>query len=659
MSIETFLNHYQLSIADDKKQYFHTDTNPKLIWGSSGSGKSTLMLYRNAYLMDVENYAYNEILNIVGHKEMMLQCQKQFQTLFPTMECPRFIDIYSFAYMILKKDAIRHNKSVRKVFKDCSNIIIRLCKDFFNIELTKEQALILQNEIFIYQNAAKKDLMTSEIEGIDLKLLNDEYQAMKKRKDMLDYNDVLWEGIHILRTQEELLQDYQKQYRCIQVDDGQNLSYAAHVLLNLLKGNHELIYYANQDIMMIQEDDVLLNFEKIYANGRVYTLKGHYRCSEEIWEKACEFKKGLKNETLSQRKGNEVKFKNFTDISRLYTYAYQKSGDDVDTAFLYRHFAMAVPLIELLYTKEIPFKLQGNMKHFTQDKMVNDLWNIISILIDPRDIRSFYEVYRLLGFDISKRILQEIAERIQNEPNVDVYQAMMESNMKQAGKQRLGSLIENIRIAETLTSEEMIPFIIEKLDYGLYIQIMNRSVQDPVILALLAIAKRYPKPDEFTYRISKLNEIKANQDAKILIASYDDVKSLEFDRVYMLDCIKGIVPRVDNMKERNAFYDAMTRAKQELEFFTTKQAGNIRLFASSYLFELHGKKNEVVKEVQAKKKLKQADLKAGMKILHANFGEGVIKKVNVSMIQIQFKEETKVLNTKLCIQNQWLSLIQE
>ena len=52
-----------------------------------------------------------------------------------------------------------------------------------------------------------------------------------------------------------------------------------------------------------------------------------------------------------------------------------------------------------------------------------------------------------------------------------------------------------------------------------------------------------------------------------------------------------------------------------------------------------------------------AVLKVGKRVSHVNFGEGTIKKVNVSMIQIQFKDEVKVFNTKLCIQNQWLQLI--
>ena len=82
-------------------------------------------------------------------------------------------------------------------------------------------------------------------------------------------------------------------------------------------------------------------------------------------------------------------------------------------------------------------------------------------------MRAFYEVYRLLGLDVSKRVLVEISDRMKNEEHVDVYHALMESGMKAVMKQRLASMIENIRIAETLSSEDMISFIIENLDFGL------------------------------------------------------------------------------------------------------------------------------------------------------------------------------------------------
>lgn len=659
MNIETFLNQYQLSLAEDKLELFNTDSCPKLIKGLSGSGKSTLMLCRSAYLIE-EGYKNTEILNLMINKEAVKSCEKQYKQLFEELACPKMTDIYSFAYSVLKAYANRHRKQVRKAYKELTPLIARLCKDFFHLVITKEQAFVLASEISQYRNAgAEAKTMASSVEGVDLKLLADEYKAMKARKEVLDYDDILWDCVEVLRQDEKLLKDLQSQYRILHVDDAQDYVYAAHVILNMMKGSSELVYYADFESASqpLESDHVLMNFDKVYPEHKIVTLEGHYRCPSEVWKKACEFKK-LEGTEVPESAESEIKFKNFADLSRLYMYAESKV-DDVETAFLYRHYAMAMPLVERLQSKEIPVQFNGNVKYFIQDKIVTDLWNYIELLIDPRDMRAFYEVYRLLGLDVSKRVLVEISDRMKNEEHVDVYHALMESGMKAVMKQRLASMIENIRIAETLSSEDMISFIIEKLDYGLYLRMMNRSLQDPVILAMLAIARRYPKPDEFLYRLSELKNFKSTPDSNICIAPVDALKGLSFERVCFLDCIKNIMPRRESAVERNNFYHAMTRTRKELEFFTAKQVGENRLYASPYLFEIHGKNNtaENKTEVVQKRKVRMADLKAGVRIMHVNFGEGIIKKVNVSMIQIQFKEEVKVLNTKICIQNQWLTLL--
>lgn len=661
MEIKTFLNQYQLNLTDDLAQCFAIDTCPKLVWGISGSGKTTLMLSRSAYYMVAHEYKPNEILNLTMNKDATKYCEKYFESTFEGLEKPKMIDIYSFAYNVLKKYMHFHQKPMRKAYKELTPIIARLCKDFFNLLISKEDAMTLMSEISQYRNAgSNKSTLVSSVEGVDLKLLCDEYAAMKARKEVMDYDDIIWDCVSALQSDSALLKELQRQYRVIHVDDAQDVCYGAHIILNLMKGSSELVYFADQDssVLPLEVDNVLLNFEKVYVDGKTFHLKDHYRCSKTIWEKACEFKK-IANVEAQREEITDIKFKNFVDLSRLYAYAENKISDGVETAFLYRHFAMAAPLVEYFQSKDIPYQLNGSVKHFVQDKIVNDIWNLVELMIDSRDMQAFYEVYRLLGLDVSKRVLAEISDRMKKEEQVDVYHALMESNMKSSMKQRLQSMIENIRIAETLPSAEMIQFIMEKLDYGLYVRLMNRSLQDPVILALLAIAKRYPKPDEFLYRLSNLQKAQSSTDAKVVIAPIDGVKGLAFERVCFLDCIKGILPRKDDAKERNVFYHAMTRAKNELEFFTAKQAGDMRLYASPYLFELYTKTNTETKveETPVRKKVRMADLKVGKRVSHVNFGEGTIKKVNVSMIQIQFKDEIKVFNTKLCIQNQWLQLI--
>ena len=249
---------------------------------------------------------------------------------------------------------------------------------------------------------------------------------------------------------------------------------------------------------------------------------------------------------------------------------------------------MAVPVIELFKEKGISFSYQGNMKHFLQDKFVRDMWNFIELLIDPRDMRAFYEVYEAMGLDISKRVLLEVSERLKADEAVDVYQALMESSYKQAGKKKLASLMERIRMAENKSTLDMVIFIKEKMGYNETLRKEGIAMNAPVILAFEILAQRYEDPDEFLYHLGALKDYQADPISRITICSLADAKGYEYDRVCILDCIRGILPqKEDSQKERMLFYHGMTRAKHELEFFASKRCTTHRLEISPYLYELH------------------------------------------------------------------------
>ena len=91
-----------------------------------------------------------------------------------------------------------------------------------------------------------------------------------------------------------------------------------------------------------------------------------------------------------------MKFKGFAQLERMYEYAMRMVvEDESDIAFLYRDGAMAMPLVELFMQHQVPFHLHGSVKKFLQEPVVKDLCNIIELLIDPKDMRAFYEVYEL------------------------------------------------------------------------------------------------------------------------------------------------------------------------------------------------------------------------------------------------------------------------
>ena len=555
-----------------------------------------------------------------------------------------------------------------------SSVIRRLCKDMFAITLTKEQCSEVMGKISECRNLMMPEKQIAEImiadrKNLDFLALYKEYAKFKDKKDIYDYDDILAVATEILVKDTVLLEDVKKHCHFVHVDDAQELSFLAHMLLKMVSSStHELFLCADMDVSIAQHraayPQALDAFTQTYTNGEILTRNGNYRNNATITDACNRFyykdKEGL--QSISQETC-ELKFKGFADLSKLYAYALKKVEDEEETAFLYHDFAMAVPLIELFKEKGISFSYQGNMKHFLQDKFVRDMWNFIELLIDPRDMRAFYEVYEAMGLDISKRVLLEVSERLKADEAVDVYQALMESSYKQAGKKKLASLMERIRMAENKSTLDMVIFIKEKMGYNETLRKEGIAMNAPVILAFEILAQRYEDPDEFLYHLGALKDYQADPISRITICSLGDAKGYEYDRVCILDCIRGILPqKEDSQKERMLFYHGMTRAKHELEFLASKRCTTQRLEISPYLYELHEKMEEEKRNETATvatptaKKLRPTSLKRGMMIRHVQLGEGKIMKIADGMMHVKFTDGLKQMNMKLCIANKLIEL---
>ena len=671
-----FLTEYNVNLDEQQSALLQLQHHPVLVNGKTGSGKTFLLLNRIAYLLKSEVAKKEEMLNLVYDKQVAKEMTKQYRYLFgDDGTIPHFIDIYTFAYHIIRRDLEAKEQAPWKAYKDLGSVIRRLCSEMFSLTITKDQCIDLLAKISECKNlrTPEKQMVEMVIPGcekVNFLALYKEFVKYKEKKQIYDYDDVLEGAIEVLMKNHELLEVYQKRCRFIHVDDAQEISFLGHMLLKILGSqSEECMMFADQDLSLARlraaYPQALHSFADTFANGVVITLVNNYRNNATIVH-ACNrfFYKGKDGLHTTSEETCDLKFKGFGDISKLYAYAVKKVvEDESEIGFLYRDFAMAVPLIESFKEKGISFCFNGNMKHFLLDPYVVDMWNFIELLIDPRDMRAFLEIYDKMGLDISKRVLIEVGDRLRSNENVDVYQALMESSYKQAGKKKLAGLMERIRIAENKSTLDMVLFIREKMGYNDFLRKQRRPLNSPIILAFECLAERYTNPDEFIFKVGQLKDFEGDTTSRVQIRSLADVRGCEFDRVCMIDCIGGILPAKDDEEERRLFYNGMTRAKHELEFFSTKRCTNHRLEISPFLYELHDimNKSEEVEEstpTSVVKKLRPSSLRRGKFIRHKNLGVGKIMKITDGMMHVQFDDGVKQMNVKTCIQRKLIELVE-
>lgn len=677
MDMNELLKEYNVELDEKKQELCCELQHPLLINGTTGSGKTFLLLARNAYLMKVEEVEPSAILNIVHDPAIAKRMAKDYRYLYCDDErMPSFVDMHSFAYRIIRF----HDKMIQrescKAYRDMEKVVRRLIKDMFAMELTGVQLRRLMRQISTCRTMmmSEREIASISFEGIDFPAFLKAYDKFKNERNIYDQDDILCECARILMSTPAVLQTFSSRYQYVHIDDAQELSFVAHVIIKLL-------FSSDCQMMMLADRDQCLDFDKAaypqaldsfseaYAQARIEQLEGNWRNNQTINALANEFY--YKNETAmscSSEETCEVKFKGFAQLERMYEYAMRMVvEDESDIAFLYRDGAMAMPLVELFMQHQVPFHLHGSVKKFLQEPVVKDLCNIIELLIDPKDMRAFYEVYEKLGFDISKKVLLEVAQRLRDDEHVDVYQAMMESSYRAAGKKKLAASMENIRTASTLETHTMITYILDKLGYRARLLKANILMNDSNLLALRVIAARYSDPAQFLNRLREMGEFLCEPISRIQIRSVASARGMEFSRVALLDCLGSTFPKAGLQEEelqleRRLFFTGITRAKHQLEFFTSKRCDVTRLEISPFIYELHAPKEEEAKvagerPVAQPKKLREGGLRRGMRITHATLGEGRIMKISEGMMQVQFQTESKTLNIHHCIMNELIDLV--
>lgn len=610
MDMNELLKEYNVELDEKKQELCCELQHPLLINGTTGSGKTFLLLARNAYLMKVEEVEPSAILNIVHDPAIAKRMAKDYRYLYCDDErMPSFVDMHSFAYRIIRF----HDKMIQrescKAYRDMEKVVRRLIKDMFAMELTGVQLRRLMRQISTCRTMmmSEREIASISFEAIDFPAFLKAYDKFKNERNIYDQDDILCESARILMSTPAVLQTFSSRYQYVHIDDAQELSFVAHVIIKLL-------FSSDCQMMMLADRDQCLDFDKAaypqaldsfseaYVQARIEQLEGNWRNNQTINALANEFY--YKNETAmscSSEETCEVKFKGFAQLERMYEYAMRMVvEDESDIAFLYRDGAMAMPLVELFMQHQVPFHLHGSVKKFLQEPVVKDLCNIIELLIDPKDMRAFYEVYEKLGFDISKKVLLEVAQRLRDDEHVDVYQAMMESSYRAAGKKKLAASMENIRTASTLETHTMITFILDKLGYRARLLKANILMNDSNLLALRVIAARYSDPAQFLNRLREMGEFLCEPISRIQIRSVASARGMEFSRVALLDCLGSTFPKAGLQEEelqleRRLFFTGITRAKHQLEFFTSKRCDVIRLEISPFIYELHAPKEEEAK----------------------------------------------------------------
>ncbi len=296
---------YKIIPRDDQKAVLEYKSGKMGIMAVPGAGKTTILLALIIKLMKAGIKGSN-IFVLTYMESAAKNFKERIQTaLGQSAELPNISTIHGLALRIIKENSNYIKAGLDENFQ--------ICDDTQKEKIIKE--LLITNKInednfenylrciSIVKLSQNNENITSKYKEIkEFFNFYREYNNYLKRNNLLDYDDMLYYAVKILKENKDILNNYQEICRYIIEDEAQDSTQIQQVLLNLLSGKHKNIVRCgdiNQAITSTFTNSDTEGFKEFIRTNKKVEMNSSQRCSVPIYTYANELiKKSLQKEEL-------------------------------------------------------------------------------------------------------------------------------------------------------------------------------------------------------------------------------------------------------------------------------------------------------------------------------------------------------------------------
>lgn len=432
-----------------------------------------------------------------------------------------------------------------------------------------------------------------------------EYQTALESSNALDFDDIIFKTVALLRSNEEIRQKYQNRFRYVSVDEYQDTNEAQFALTALLSGGY-------RNIMVVGDDDQsiyrfrgatisnILGFDRRYDDAAVIKLEQNYRSSGNILGAAnsiISHNKGRHSKTLWTEKntGELITVKQTSDQNAEARYIAETISRDVregkrqckDFAVLYRTNAQAQVLETSFAKAGVPYRTLGSMRFYDR-KEIRDMIAYLHLINNRSDNERLKRIINEPKRKIGDKTVSDI-ERIARDEGCSMFEIIQrarvysELSRSVEALSRFAELIEGLgTLSRTMSLADFVQCVSDMSGYRQMLLAGGEQERDRLdnIDELISGVLEYQNSDseatltgylEEVALVADVDKYDENADAVILMTIHSS-KGLEFPVVFLPGMEDGIFPGMmtitgpeDEMEEeRRLAYVAVTRAKEKL-----------------------------------------------------------------------------------------------
>ncbi|WP_146346857.1 ATP-dependent helicase [Phaeobacter marinintestinus] len=445
-----------------------------------------------------------------------------------------------------------------------------------------------------------------------------QYQTRLRDLNAVDFGDLLLHVVTIFQTHPDVLQQYQRWFRYIMVDEYQDTNVAQYLWLRLLAGGHKNICCVGDDDQSIYgwrgaEVGNILRFEKDFPGAKVIRLEQNYRSTPHILSAAAgvirgnqgrlgkelwtETEDGEKVRLIGHWDGEEEARWIGEEVESMQrgTRGMRSYGLD-EMAILVRASHQMRAFEDRFLTIGLPYRVIGGPR-FYERLEIRDAMAYFRVVVSPDDDLAFERIVntpkRGLG-DKARQTIQTVA-RANGVSLVEGSRLAVDGAMiKGKGGAHLRELVENLRRwgrmagDADLTHMELAEIILDESGYtGMWQN--DKTPEAPGRLEnlkeLVNQLENFENLQGFLEHVSLvMDNESSDSEQKISIMTLHAAKGLEFPAVFLPGWEDGLFPSQRSMdetglkgleEERRLAYVGITRAE---EVCTISFVANRRVF---------------------------------------------------------------------------------
>lgn len=599
-------------LNDEQRRAVETTEGPLLIQAGAGSGKTKTLTHRIAYL-------------IATHRA------KPFNILAVTFTNKAAKEMRERVALLLGQNA--ENRSFMPYMGTFHGICVRLLRQdgehdgiprsFVIFDESDRQAAIKQasKQLMIDEKAFPARVLASLISSAKNELLGPVeyantagspaqkaaaqvyplYERALRDASALDFDDLINRTVSLLKSNPEVRQKWQQQFKYVMIDEYQDTNAAQYALVTLLTAATNNIAVVGDDWQSIYswrgaDFRNILKFENDFASCTVIKLEQNYRSTKHILDAAHAII--TKNQQRSDKQlwtalgdglpvqmlqANNERAEGEAVVRRIRAAIDGGTHTYGDYAVLYRTNAQSRSIEETFVHYGIPYRVVGGVRFYDR-KEIKDLIAYLRIIFQPEDRVSFERIVNVPTRGIGAKSLQNFM--LWREHNdLSLHEALTQAGQcgQVTGKARkglaeLGDIVNSLRtLAEDAPVSSVIDGLLKRIQYLSFLDdgTPQGEARQENVRELLSVAKEYHDIGlagflEEVSLVSDLDSADFTAEAVTLMTLHA-AKGLEFPVVFMIGLEETIFPhsralydQSEMEEERRLCYVGMTRARQEL-----------------------------------------------------------------------------------------------